>query len=179
MRLLLVCLWICVSYVVAKNSSWFIPGWMMPSVGLPDVTGCPGSVITVLMLSPSKVQYCDNWRMAANLTRPPRASWVNQAKWTREKKNSWQPDSEGAEAWCYLFLIWGGLKYCVFFVVACPVINLFFKNQFCSGIWSFCLASRTKLICFAKYENCFTSSLRLEESSLDQNLVYLISYFKS
>lgn len=31
------------------------------------LTGCPGSVITVLMLSILKVQYCDNWRMAANL----------------------------------------------------------------------------------------------------------------
>lgn len=177
--MLLVCLWIRVSYVVAKTSSLkIIPGWMMPSVGLLDVTGCPGSVITVLMLSPSKVQYCDNWRMAANLTRSPRASWVNQAKWTREKKNLWQPDSEGADAWSYLFLILGKLKYCVFFVVACPVINLFFKNQFYSGIWSVCL-SRTKWICFAKYENCFTSSFRSEETSLCQNLVFLISYFKS
>lgn len=42
---------------------------MEPSPGLLDMTGCPGSVITVLMLSLSKVQYCDNWRMAANLTR--------------------------------------------------------------------------------------------------------------
>lgn len=33
------------------------------------LTGCPGSVITVLMLSVLKVQYCDNWRMAAIL--PP------------------------------------------------------------------------------------------------------------
>lgn len=33
-----------------------------------DVTGCPCSVITVLMLSILKVQYCDNWRMAAILT---------------------------------------------------------------------------------------------------------------
>lgn len=33
-----------------------------------DVTGCPGSVIRVLMLSILKVQYCDNWRMAAILT---------------------------------------------------------------------------------------------------------------
>lgn len=39
------------------------------SLDLLEMTGCPGSVITVLMLSPSKVQYCDNWRMAANLTR--------------------------------------------------------------------------------------------------------------
>lgn len=31
------------------------------------LTGCPGSVITVLMLSILKVQYCDNWRMAAIL----------------------------------------------------------------------------------------------------------------
>lgn len=32
------------------------------------LTGYPGSVITVLMLSNVKVQYCDNWRMAAILT---------------------------------------------------------------------------------------------------------------
>lgn len=31
------------------------------------LTGCPGSVITVLMLSILKVQYCDNWRMVAIL----------------------------------------------------------------------------------------------------------------
>lgn len=47
-------------------------GWFIEEIpGLLDLTGCPGSVITVLMLSPSKVQYCDNWRMAANLTRAP------------------------------------------------------------------------------------------------------------
>lgn len=36
--------------------------------------GCPGSVITVLMLSPLKVQYCDNWRMAANWTQVTRSA---------------------------------------------------------------------------------------------------------
>ena len=58
------------------ESADIMGGWQMerrPGTGLLDLTGCPGSVITVLMLSPSKVQYCDNWRMAANLTR---VQWI-------------------------------------------------------------------------------------------------------
>lgn len=37
-------------------------GWMANGGKLwtARLSGCPGSVITVLMLSPSKVQYCDN-----------------------------------------------------------------------------------------------------------------------
>lgn len=41
------------------QSLWVDDEWNQAS-GLLDVTGCPGSVITVLMLSQSKVQYCDN-----------------------------------------------------------------------------------------------------------------------
>lgn len=41
------------------QSLWVVDKWNQAS-RLLDVTGCPGSVITVLMLSPSKVQYCDN-----------------------------------------------------------------------------------------------------------------------
>lgn len=58
-------------------------GWRVErGPGLLDLTGCPGSVITVLMLSPSKVQYCDNWRMAANLTRVHRI---------RARSTEWAP----------------------------------------------------------------------------------------
>lgn len=75
--------------------AWWVGGWRMePSPGLLDVPGCPGSVITVLMLSPSKVQYCDNWRMAANLTR---VRWF-EAGWN-EPKDRREERTCGVEDW--------------------------------------------------------------------------------
>lgn len=67
-----------------------------PSLGLLDMTGCPGSVITVLMLSPSKVQYCDNWRMAANLTltQQIRACLEGQRQRKGRMKPPWLDDLE-------------------------------------------------------------------------------------
>lgn len=102
-------------------------GWRMePRPGLLDVTGCPGSVITVLMLSPSKVQYCDNWRMAANLTR---VQWIctfgQTSQRTKEKKE--------ATVACWFRSSWWDIRKCFIYkiiesvVVACSMTNLLFQ----------------------------------------------------
>lgn len=73
----------CLIFLVLQ---WMITTFII-GVELLDMTGCPGSVITVLMLSPSKVQYCDNWRMAANLTRRMKTSWEKRTKKSQIEEN--------------------------------------------------------------------------------------------
>lgn len=91
----------CLIFLVLQ---WMITTFII-GVGLLDMTGCPGSVITVLMLSPSKVQYCDNWRMAANLTRRMKTSWEKRTKKSQIEENLVGLTQRG-DAWFYLVNIW-------------------------------------------------------------------------
>lgn len=61
-------LWYLKSKLISRSEHGQEDVWRTTALALLDLTGCPGSVITVLMLSILKVQYCDNWRMAAILT---------------------------------------------------------------------------------------------------------------